>query len=409
MSRYNSTNPRLALSTLILSCWMISACGGGSSDGITSPSGDPQNIQQDQIQIDSSTCAESVDNFRVTAPTLMRNFTSDCDYFLSGDMDIGSDLTIEAGTTIIMDKDAAIRVNRGRIIAVGSQDNRITIRGDAPLAGYWNGITIIQARPSRVEYVDIMDGGQEPFTGRGAGLSIISAAVSLVDMSVSNSYAYGLNLPAGAQLTAFSNNRFYNNRLAGLTVYPSLIPELDTETDYFGVNSPNDDPVVSLGFSTVSLGQVSWPALNAPYADNFLLIIRGEELILSPGAKIVIYDNNAFSGFEVAGKLIARGTPDAPIDFSAAPGRTSWPQLVVSGDSAVVEFDNVVFREAENGIVLEGSPQISISNTRFEAIEGYVINCEPLFGTAGSPTIEVGQNVSIPDTADGLINPNCAI
>lgn len=380
-----------------LACALLAACGGGSSGEGTELSSDTQTLNTD-------TCAETFTGPFVTTPVVLQNFSSECDYFVRGIIDISSDLTIEAGTTIVMDKDASISVNRGRVTAIGSPDNRITIRGEAPLPGYWNKISFIQARPSRIEHVDIMDGGQEPFTGRGAALSIGSTAISLVDISVSNSYTYGLVLSAGAQLTAFSSNRFFGNQLSGLSVYPPLIPELDTQTDYAGGNEPNLEPVVALGFYAGSLGQVTWPALNAPYADSLIQVTGSDELTLSPGAQIAIYDDTSVSQLSVSGTLIARGTADAPVVFSSPPGRSSWPQLEVTNN---IDFDHVVFREADDGIVLKGHPRVSISNTRFEAMDGYAINCVPVFSSEPMPEITIGENVTIPDTAQGLINPNC--
>jgi len=395
---------------LVLFLLLITSCGGGSSGIANNGSTSDQSAGLVASPVpNTSSCAESISITRITSPTLMQNFASDCDYFINGRITISSDLTIEPGTTIIMGKDSNIAVVEGRLIAVGNAENRITVRGEAALSGYWDGINFINSRPSRLEYVDIVDAGQEfGFSGADAALQVSVAAISLIDVSVSNSYVYGVELSSSAQLTAFANNRFFGNQKAGLLVDQLLIPELDSETDYYGISEPNGEPVVKVDSTIRDYGKVTWPSLNAPYSATTLYVHRGSEITLAPGTHIAIDQSGFLPKLDVSrnSKLIARGAPDAPIIFSAAPGFDSWPQMEISSDASV-EFDHVIFKQAEQGINLQASPNLSVSNTRFEDMDGYMIDCVEFFNSLGTPTITIGENVAFPDTADGLIGPDC--
>ena len=219
---------------------LISACGGGSSDNTNNvPTADQSTGLLTDSAPDASSCAESISSTRLSVPTVIKNFSSDCDYFVSGIISVDSDLTIEPGATVIMAKDSSINIGRGTLIAVGTAENRITIRGEAALTGYWNGISLLQRRPSRLEFVDIADAGQAiGISGANAALQVTNSAISLIDMSVSNSYVYGVELTGSTQLTAFSNNRFFGNRQAGLLVDHTLIPELDTKPATMALMNP---------------------------------------------------------------------------------------------------------------------------------------------------------------------------
>jgi len=63
----------------------------------------------------------------VTVPTTLFNTDSDCDYYISSDVLVKSDLTIEPGTTILVAEDKRIYLSDGSLNAVGTADKRITI------------------------------------------------------------------------------------------------------------------------------------------------------------------------------------------------------------------------------------------------------------------------------------------
>jgi len=103
-------------------------------------------------------------------------------------------------------------------------------------------------RPSRVEYVDIMDGGNASpvLADFHGGLIIRETEISLVNISVSNSFVVGLRIYADSTITKFSNNRFFGNSLAGVLTPSRLIPMLDEASDYIGESSPNGQPYIHI-------------------------------------------------------------------------------------------------------------------------------------------------------------------
>lgn len=222
---------RSSLSAVALA-FILSACGGGGSSGNDSvPPPNDEPVPGDPAPIDASACAEVIDPVGggITVPMTLFNTDSACDFYIPGYTLFQSSVTIEPGTVIVMGQSASLFFEDGVFNAVGTPGQRIVIRGETPLQGFWSGITVFGVRPSRIEYVDSMDGGDTSagVEGRDFGLWVGSdSTISLVDVSVSNSFVGGARLDGTVRLTEFARNRFYGNALAGFTVQMNLIPQL---------------------------------------------------------------------------------------------------------------------------------------------------------------------------------------
>lgn len=97
----------------------------------------------------------------VTVPTRAVNGPSACDYLVDGMVNIRSTLTIEPGAVIRFTKDSSLRIEGGELIAIGTPNARITLEGQSPIQGFWDGITLSsQAGRVDLQYVDLKDAGQ---------------------------------------------------------------------------------------------------------------------------------------------------------------------------------------------------------------------------------------------------------
>jgi len=385
---------------------ILSSCGGSSGSSISGVANDPSDTNQQSLNAEG--CAEVINVARISIPTTLINTSSACDYFLDRGVVIENELRIEAGTTILVDQGQSISIDGGSITAIGEPNNRITIRGAQPLTGYWNKIWFRDARSSELRHVDIFDGGNADAPFDGALVVSAQFELSMVDVRVANSYTNGVNLLNGVELIEFSNNRFYDNEYAGLEVYFGLIPQLDSETDYIGIDSPNGRPIVDVntsGGTIRKVGVATWPEVNAPYGFSLLQLDRGDELTLEPGARLAVRGDSIVSkisvGFE--SKLILKGTASKPITIESIPSDDRFEEVEVFGGS--LELDHAVIKSSEEGIIAESGAMIDVKNTQFESIGSYGINCK--VDPFETQTISIGVNVSITNSENGLLDPNC--
>lgn len=396
---------------------LLFACSSGLSDPEAPISGtnDPANGPADStVLMDGASCAEALGAGELAITTTLINTSSACDYYLTGDLTITSRLTIEPGTTIIAAANARMRIDNGSLQAVGTASAPITFQGESNATGSWQGITLRDTRPSRIEFVNIKDAGQ---VGRirsniHAALDIYNSTVSLINVSVSNSYVNGASLEGKSALSAFASNRFFNNELAGLTLSPDLVEQLDVASDYIGDAAPNGIPAIEVHgeFSSIiqqnPINNATWKALNAPYriVSQLGLTEEVEQLTLEPGVEIITLEDIYFPIYIYnGGQLIAKGTADNPITFTAGvddPNRHSFD----IGTDGTVLLDHVSINGYDNGIVIGGG-SATVSNTVFNVATGFGIKCER--NDVRDNALILGENVTASANATALLDPNC--
>ena len=400
-----------ALCSLFL-CAILSACGGSSSSSILSdgPGNElPVDATPESATVDATGCAERIDGGRVSVPVVMVNSARDCDYFLTGSVQFLASVTIEPGTSIVMGQGASIRFVGGPLTAVGTPDQRISIRGESPLQGFWGAVTLFEMRPSRMEYLDISDAGDTVLRADGA-LQIVLSTTSLVDVSISNSRNVGLNLMGSAQLTAFSNNRFYGNVDEGIRLRTQLVPMLDAESDYRGINAPNGKPVITVNGGE-PLIDARWKALNAPYAIQFLSIGQGEELTLAAGTQVEFNGWGSSNNLLIynGGKLNMTGTADAPIMLGQS-STDSAPWHTIEVSAGTLKLDHVRILGGTNGLTIkrDGS-RVSLSNTNLTGNSEWGIRCRAgtLNGQLPAQVLTYGSGLVFSSNSQGDISPEC--
>jgi hypothetical protein len=127
-----------------------------------------------------------------------------------------SELTIEAGTTLLMAADSNFEFgwnsNQSTITAVGTAESPIVFKGVNDVPGYWNGIIIERnvVSSSKLDYVRLENGGKAD----GAALILHRANFDVTNSKFSKSAGYGIKKPASDPTDyAAKGNTFEMNAL----------------------------------------------------------------------------------------------------------------------------------------------------------------------------------------------------
>ena len=369
---------------------------------------------------DSGACAVTISD-DISVPTTFSKTGAACDYLLQGFIEVTSTLTIEPGVVIQAAQDTTLWVEGGQILAVGTPQQRITLAGLNPIAGYWSGINFIEGRESRFEYVDIRDAGQV-CTIYGdcpdAALVLEDVTVSLANSTVSNSYVNGLHATEDVLFTKFENNRFYNNIWAGVFISGNYVPLLDVASDYTGGAEPNGTPYVLVGSGRQSEGkEFRWKKLNAPYLirDEFSFGAYGGTLIIDPGVEIVFGEG---SGLTVDGNAVLKaiGTAAAPIIFRGLveqpghwDGLTIWDSPWESNELSYVQIRHSGSTDGVDpygAVVLRYDSRVNINNSVISDNAQYGVTCDGN-STVGIPVLVLGPGNTFSSNSSGDVSPNC--
>jgi len=390
----------LALSLALSSCE-----SGGSSDGSGDSSvANPQSNQP--IDVSATSCAFSVPAEPITIPTTMVNTDSVCDYYLSGDLRVNSNLTIEPGTTIVVAKDARISIREGALNAVGTANKRITIRGENPIMGWWQGIIVYNDTPSRIEYVDIIDGGNatpaiDEFRG---GLNLRRTETSLINISVSNSFVDGVRIDRDSVITAFSNNRFFGNRLAGIKMAGDFVPVLDVASDYIGEDAPNGNPYVHI----MHRGSSMWKNLNAPYyLEGFLSAGEDEQITVMPGVQLLVDGGSVWAYSNAVIRF--EGTEAEPISIKPSNGQAGgWLGLSASATSELY-ISHTEIDGAESGVSVSEGSRVEISNSAIINSSEWGIDCDSGTSFYGPSALIITGDMRYENNDLGDIDEQCVV
>jgi len=383
--------------------FLLSACGGGGSGG-----NDPLSDPNGSNDVSASSCAFEISSRRVSIPTTLVNTDSACDYYLTGPITFRSDLTIEPGTTIIVALGGRIWIDDGTLTAVGTADQRITIRGESPIQGYWEGILLATKRPSRIEFVDIVDGGNadsvlDEFQG---GLIIRSSVTSLVDTSISNSFVVGLRITGDSVITEFSNNRFFGNSLAGIVAPSDFVPMFDSASDFIGETTPNGNPYIQVTGGDAGSNDI-WKKLNAPYfLDGGLSVSSNEQITVLPGVEFII--NRGIIWVLNGGIFRNQGTATEPISINPSSAQAgSWFGFSVSGASELYLAHSEI-NGAERGVLVSDRGRVEISDTLITNSTRWAIECTQAFSSSQA-TLVITGNMRYENNALGNIDEECIV
>jgi hypothetical protein len=364
-----------ALTVLVL----LVACGTPTpppGNGDNPPPGNGNNPPPDP-----NACTVVIDS-NITIPSRLINSANACDYFVTGDIWVQSELTIDPGVVVVFDQDARLLItDAGSLSAVGTPDARIVLAGQLNVRGYWYGLCFGNNRESRLEYVDLLWAGKV-WSG---GSTVCRAAIGGVNRGapvhirhsvIAGSLTNGLDatrVPIGE----FENNVFAANTEYGVRASPEVIHKLDVASDYLGisVDAPNGKPFIHIsGLGTPDVAgedEVAiWRNLNADYylEDDFPygrnIIVTGGQIGIEPGTRFVAASPRSDINFWDGTLLVAVGTPDAPIVFTGARETAgSWRGLSFSDSAGMFEHVEVRYGGSASGIyngniVVYGNPEL---------------------------------------------------
>ena len=173
-------------------------------------------------QVHASECSNLLFNDRIVTPLILENGPSACDYLIVGSNRLESNVTIEAGATIIFERSSELEIDVVR--ATGTESDPIVFRGNNLAPGYWKGLSL-SGNANSLEYVSINDAGGLDGTYTRSGASeieeILSAAVSfrgfalgllgldtsLLNVDIDRSSSVGMYFAPGATVFDLTDNQ----------------------------------------------------------------------------------------------------------------------------------------------------------------------------------------------------------
>jgi len=292
---------------------------------------------------DVSTCAEQIVQLRSNTPFIFSNTDAECDYFIVGTMDINSTAQIEPGTTIVFARAASLDIEN-TVVANGTEDMPITLRGEFETEGSWRGLTI-NGRGHSLQHFSVIDGGFEDTAGLtiesangGFNSAPLSTDIIFDNVSVMGSLSDGLVADDNVAFTRFADNAFIGNAGFGAKLSVTAAVGIDATSIYDSAMAANGEPGVRLIPRTGSAGAISLPDegailgnIGVAWSMPGIRINRDEVLEFEAGSNVQ-FDADADIEIRTGGVLNVAGTALEPVTISGPAGDLSgWNGIIVSG------------------------------------------------------------------------------
>jgi len=358
----------------------------------------------------ANTVADTIE-FEAHDPVIAANITTDrtlpmllnAPYLVSGGIDVSAALTILPGA--VLEHAAGARIDvlaaGGSLNAEGTAAKQIVFMGEAPTAGYWEGIIIRSNDALNVlDHVQMSDAGDYPNDGN---LEIDTGARLTVSNSrFENSATAGLMANGATNLT-FSNNVFTDNVGPALDIPATVVGLLDSGSDYYNVDAPNGKAFINVRSATISSDQ-TWPATDAPFRFLDNTVLEDATLTIVPGANF-LFGASARLTISATGVLSAVGTAEAPITMFGE-GNTPgyWEGLHIQSNAAnelaYVELAYGGEYPVDGNLEIGAGAQATIANSTFRNGEAY-----GLFVHSGASLPGFANNTFAANTGPALAIP----
>jgi len=264
-----------------------------------------------------------------------RTLTSDVSYIVTSSIDIEAELTIEPGTIIEFEQGTGFTLTSvsGVLIADGTEDEPILFTATEEQPGWWDGIYLEESDNlnNQLNWVTVEYGGGNEFRRSGAGNLIIGrglrddSSIEVTNSTFRNSASHGIRVRSNGDLPGFANNTLTNNEGSPVSLSANHTHRLDAASSYTGNDS--EYVYVRSGSShTIEDDDVTWENLDVDYrvrGDDNLEITDGVTLTIDPGATLE-FESNGRVRLTDNGGLIADGTEDEPILFTATDEQPGW-------------------------------------------------------------------------------------
>lgn len=324
------------------------------------------------------------------------------DYIITGTWVLKAGVTIEPGVNIIMDPQAAIRVETaGFLKAIGLEENPIVIQGKEGIQGYWDEIAFEDSNSNNniFERVIISDGGGGTYSSGMidiSGSSKVKIAYTLID----NSGSYGIYVVnETSSLSGFSGNIISNSTNLPIRLYTSQLHFIDAETRYLYNANNNYIEVQGNGLFT----DVTWKKLPVaalmigPYhkIHGDLTVEAGSRFIMGADAKLTV---------ESTGSMHLGGTPTQRITFTGDVQSPGYFESVTYEDSNntlnALHYVDISYGGSGYDVAnlwLSGSSRVEMIGCSFSYSAGYGI-----YVSRYSTLIDMGSNSYTGNTSDNV-------
>jgi hypothetical protein len=219
----------------------------------------------------------------------------------------GVRLVIQPGTIIRFDAGTGIDCY-GQMLSLGEISSPVVFTSDV---GNWRGLKFLDDDivygPSELWGTIIEMGGTQ-----GGSVMIDNAQVTIANSEFRDGlgdgvigYAKGTAIITNTLITRHVGYAFHFND-----------PTIDPQLAYLRATDNGHNVIVLGGGSSYQFGSRLWENAGLPYEIHFtgFNVAQGETLTIEPGVTLRFIDS---SSLYVAGRLIAAGTPEQPITFSA--------------------------------------------------------------------------------------------
>lgn len=307
---------------------------------------------KDEIEIDPD--RDVCKRCRINSPTVWRDKYSEpekADYIIDESLVVAAALSLEPGVVIAFREGGRMSVTcKGSLNAIGTSSQHITIRGDQPYEGFWEGIFINSSPGSKnkLKYCDILHAGRRRSTRDEASsiaLDYTPAApfwsaciphLEITNCIIKDALGYGLIALKSSFIDAFGKNEFSVNGPAALLTDFTNLSKLDTNsilesTNGVGVEIQSEFEYVKTDIKMRKLRK------NAAYLMSGKVVFDSnpseemKNLEISKGVEIRLADNASLS---VLTSISAIGTAAEPITFTGTDSFGSqWSRILITSDN----------------------------------------------------------------------------
>jgi len=324
--------------------------------------------------------------------------SDDASYLFEGDINIKAALDIAAGALLEFEEGVTMTVeSEGALVASGSESKPIIFTSANISDGQkWGGLRIeSSSTKNELDYVEISHaGGDDSFIYISGYLSgsiglVDNARLKLTNSTIENSASHGLVMASKAKLESFSNNNFTNNSNYPVYTPANLLGLMDNASTF----TDNGDNVVAVYKSTfdaeasyTDTADPKWVALSGTAKYLFLgdLTIN-DDLIVEAGAYLA-FDEQVSAYVNSGGSLVAVGTADSKITFSAynQSGSDNWGGIVFkSDDSNELSYAEVSYAGNDESLIYKSgyyAANIGVSDNSVLSITNTTVSNSKSYG-----------------------------
>jgi hypothetical protein len=336
--------------------------------------------------------------------TLKNDPDKQVDYIVTCLSAVNGKITIEPGTVIVFEDDAALRVfPGGSLKAVGTASDSIVFRSKTPLKGAWRGIFFESTSiNNELSYCIIENAGGISFNSngnRGAIIMWTGARAKINHCDIRNSETIGISMEYGGALVVLTNTRIRQSNSVPVIALASYIDIFDLSSDFSG-NGNN-----RLQINGGEVGGKRMKKTNVPYYFNATVfpdkhissqgvftIDPGVEIEMGNNAVILIDDNGGFS---------SRGTESERIHirgYDAIAG--SWSGIYFKFTTNINNvMEHTVISNAGDGtdfgkgaVSLWANPRVTIRDCEFRSIPVCAVFS---YNGASNPNLVLENNIMV--------------